>query len=166
MTLANLVLSGARAVAPLCGVHKLASILEFVEEPWGLGMQLFPVQKIILKAHYGIELDDVDTFTITDWRRQNPRQVTEKEYLEYLYSDGRSNIKEVIPGIERREMILSVGRRSGKCVTGDTLVLTDRGVYPIVELGDPSGPEVQPLDVGVVQEGAVMSRSAYFYNGG
>lgn len=149
MTLANLVLSGARAVAPLCGVHKLASILEFVEEPWGLGMQLFPVQKIILKAHYGIELDDVDTFTITDWRRQNPRQVTEKEYLEYLYSDGRSNIKEVIPGIERREMILSVGRRSGKTTISACIAAYE--TYKLISKGDPQGyyglPQSNPIQL-------------------
>ena len=166
MTLANLVLSGARAVAPVGKTSATANIIEFVEEPWGLGMLLFPIQKIILKAHYGIPLDDTVTFTVTDWRRQNARDMTEKTYLEYLYSEGRSNIKEVVPGHERREMILSIGRRSGKCVTGDTLVLTDRGIYPIVELGDPNGPEVQPLVVGVAQEGGASSTSQYFYNGG
>ena len=166
MTLGNLVLSGARAVAPVGKVPITANIIEFVEEPWGLGMQLFPIQKIILKAHYGLPLDDTQTFTVTDWRRQNARQMTEKEYLAYLYSEGRSNIKEVVPGHERREMILSIGRRSGKCVTGDTLVLTDRGIYPIVELGDPNGPEVQPLAVRVAQEGGASSTSRYFYNGG
>lgn len=166
MTLANLVLSGARAVAPVGKVPITANIIEFVEEPWGLGMQLFPIQKIILKAHYGLPLDDTQTFTVTDWRRQNARQMTEKEYLAYLYSEGRSNIKEVVLGHERREMILSIGRRSGKCVTGDTLVLTNRGIYPIAELGDPNGPEVQPLAVTVAQEGVGSSTSRYFYNGG
>ena len=166
MTLGNLVLSGARAVAPVGKVPITANIIEFVEEPWGLGMLLFPIQKIILKAHYGLPLDDTQTFEVTDWRRQNARQMTEKEYLAYLYSEGRSNIKEVVPGHERREMILSIGRRSGKCVTGDTLVLTNRGIYPIAELGDPHGPEVQPLAVTVAQEGVGSSTSRYFYNGG
>lgn len=180
MNLANLALSGARSVAQslTTGPAPVASIIEFVEESWGLGgtpdpvtgettgMRLFPVQKIILKASYGIALDDVELFTITDWNRENPRTFTEKTYLEYLYDDKRSNIREVIPGVQRREMILSLGRRSGKCVVGDTLVLTDRGVYPIAELGDPNGPEVQPLTVTVAQEGGRPSRSAYFYNGG
>ena len=179
MTLANLVLSGARTVAPSVSTSKpVANIIEFVEESWGLGgtpdpitgettgMRLFPVQKIILKASYGIPLDDKEEFTITDWRRENPRQFTEKTYLEYLYDNRRANIREVIPGVQRREMVLSLGRRSGKCVVGDTLVLTTQGVVPIRELGDPNGPEYQPLAVGVVQENSARSDSAFFYNGG
>lgn len=180
MTLASLALSGARSAAPTTttGSAPVANIIEFVEEAWGLGgtpdpitgetngMRLFPVQKIILKASYGIPLDDVEEFTITDWSRENPRQFTEKTYLEYLYDEKRSNIREVIPGVQRREMVLSLGRRSGKCVVGDTLVLTTQGVVPIRELGDPNGPEYQPLAVGVVQENSARSDSAFFYNGG
>ena len=37
-----------------------ADIIEFIEADWGLAMKLFPVQKIILKAHYGIPLNDID----------------------------------------------------------------------------------------------------------
>lgn len=104
---------------------------------------------------------------VTDFRRENARVMTEAGYLKYLHEEGRCNISEVIPGKQRREMVLSVGRRSGKCVTGDMLVLTDRGVLPIVELGDPDGPEIQPLDVGVAQEGVgARARSSHFYNGG
>jgi hypothetical protein len=29
-------------------------IIEFVESPWGLKMKLFPLQRVILKAHYGL----------------------------------------------------------------------------------------------------------------
>lgn len=164
MSLGNLALSGARAVSVASPSKQIANIIEFTEEPWGLNFKLFPVQRVILKAHYGLELDNKDTFKVSDWRRQNFYDFTEKQYLEYLFNEGRSNIKEV--DHERREMILSIGRRSGKCVTGDTLVLTDRGIYPIRDLGDPNGLEIQPLDVGVVQEGGKASRSAFFYNGG
>lgn len=104
---------------------------------------------------------------IRDWRGQNPKVFTEAGYLRYLHDDGRCNIREAIPGQQRREMVLSVGRRSGKCVTGDTLVLTDQGVRPICELGDPDGPEIQPLNIGVAQEGSKRrARSSHFYNGG
>ena len=41
--------------------EKDADIIEFVEAPWGLKMTLFPVQRVILKAHYGLELDDEKT---------------------------------------------------------------------------------------------------------
>lgn len=145
---------------------KVADIIEFIESDWGLQMKLFPVQRVILKAHYGIPLDDTKEFMVTDWTRERERWFTEKTYLEWLYEEGRSNIKEVIPGNELRTLILSVGRRSGKCVTGCTLVLTDRGLLRIEDLGDPEGPEIQPLEVEVAQEGSKRSKSTHFYNGG
>lgn len=178
------------------GTQKPADIISFIQSNWGLGLSLYPVQRVILKAHYGIPLDDnphgfdlnhpipenhpnydpqlvnlsgyyINRVRICDWRMTDIRYVSEAEYLRYLFDNGRCNIHTVIPGQERREMVLSVGRRSGKCVTGDTLVLTDKGVFPIKELGDPDGPEIQPLDVGVAQEGCnTQARSAYFYNGG
>jgi len=138
MTLANSALSGARAAKPGQSLpSSVANIIEFVEEPWGLGMSLFPVQKIILKAHYGIELDDTTPFEVMDWRGQNVRLMTEKQYLEYLYSEGRSNIKEVIPGEERREMILSVGRRSGKTTLSACVAAYE--TYKLISKGDPQG---------------------------
>ena len=144
----------------------VVNIVEFCEAKWGLGMNLMPVQRVILKAHYGIPLDDEKTFELRDWRGQKMRTFTEKSYLRMLYDDKRCNIPEVIPGEERRELVLSVGRRSGKCIRNDSLILTDRGIFRIDELGNPKGPEVQPLDIGVAQEGSVKSRSKYFYNGG
>ena len=150
------------------GSREVVDIITFIESDWGLNMTLFPIQKIILKAHYGIVLDDDpnNTFRITDFRRQNAKEFTEAGYLRWLFDQGRSNISEVIAGHERRNMILSIGRRSGKCVTGDTLVLTNEGVQRIEDLGDVDGPEMQPLKIGVAQEAGVRSESAYFYNGG
>lgn len=195
MSLADLALAAGRRSAT-DAPDKGVDVITFIEAPWGLGLRLFPVQRVILKAHYGLALDDnphgfdlaqpipvdhpefrldlVDDdgfyalrIPVTDWRRQNLRYMTEAGYLRYLHDDGRCNVREVVPGKERREMVLSVGRRSGKCVTGDTLVLTDEGVFPIEELGDPHGAKVQPLDVGVAQEGpAKTARSSFFYNGG
>lgn len=96
-----------------------ADIITFIESQWGLNIKLFPVQRVILKAHYGIALDDDPTDTsrlikISDWRRQHWRTLTEAEYLRYLNDEKRCNIREVIPGKQRRELILSIGRRSGK----------------------------------------------------
>jgi len=177
-------------------VSDVVDIVTYVEAPWGLDLQLYPIQRVILKVTYGIELDDnafdypldepvpedhpyydaelmdPDGFykyriVVTDWRKENPRHMTEAGYLEFLYNEGRCNVKEVIPGQQRRDMVLSVGRRSGKCVVGDTMVLTDLGVFPIRDLGDPEGPEIQPLNVGVAQEGSrKRARSSHFYNGG
>ena len=111
----------------------LAGPLEFIEEPWGLRMELYPVQRVIVKAHYGVELDNSRFFTVTDWRRKNPRQFTEKTYLNYLFQEGRCNIREV--DHERREMILSVGRRSGK--TAMSACISAYETYKLIHKEDP-----------------------------
>lgn len=185
----------ARGAGRSATTNQVVDIITFAEAPWGLKMKLFPVQRVILKCHYGIELDDnphgfdltapipinhpayqpdlVDadgfyhlTVPIWDWRREKCTYFTEAGYLRHLYKEKRSNIEVVVPGEQRRIMVLSVGRRSGKCVEGDTLVLTDKGIYPIQDLGDVNGPEYQPLVIGVAQEKGNRSESAYFYNGG
>ena len=141
MSLSNLALDAGRRNAGVASA--VVDIITFTEAPWGLGMRLFPVQRVILKVHYGLALDDnpygfpldvpvpldhphfdpdlvdregfyVHRILIMDWRRENPKVFTEASYLRYLYDTGRSNVAEVIPGHERREMILSIGRRSGK----------------------------------------------------
>ena len=185
-----------------------ADIIEFIESPWGLNIRLYPVQRIILKAHYGLKLDDnphgfdlslpipldhpeYDDITVlpdagestaegadedigfykhrvkvTDWRRQNPRYMTEADYLRFLFKEKRSNISEVIPGVQRRELVLSIGRRSGKCKSADSLVVTSRGLLELRELGDTQGAQVQPLRVTVSQEGGKQADSAAFYCNG
>ena len=57
MSLADLAASIGRRDAsggPDDGVDPIT----FIEAPWGLGLKLFPVQRIIIKAHYGMALDD------------------------------------------------------------------------------------------------------------
>lgn len=115
--------------------EKNVDIIEFVEAPWGLKMTLFPVQKVILKAHYGLELDDKETFQISDWRRQNVQTHTEKSYLKMLFDEGRCNISEVVPNKQRREMILSIGRRSGKTTISACIAAYE--TYKLIKLGDP-----------------------------
>lgn len=135
MNLGNLALAGAKAATSGSPNREVASIVDFIEEPWGLSMKLFPVQKVILKAHYGLELDDKNPFQISDWRRQKFTSFTEKQYLEYLFNEGRSSIKEVIPGQDRREMILSIGRRSGK--TAISACIAAYETYKLISKDDP-----------------------------
>lgn len=97
------------------GPQKEVDIIEFAEAGWGLNQKLYPAQKVLLKAFYGVPLDDHDKCVeISDWRRQNWRSLTEAEFLRYLYDEGRSSIREVTPGRERHELVLAIGRRSGK----------------------------------------------------
>ena len=142
---------------------EVADVITFIESDWGLALELYPVQRIILKAHYGLPLDenphdfpldvpvpeshpnydpeliDIEGFYryrihITDWRRENDQYLTEAEYLAYLYDEGRCNIREVIPGNERREMVLSVGRRSGKTLITSCIVAYE--TYKLLLKGD------------------------------
>ena len=153
MSLADLAASIGRRDAsggPDDGVDPIA----FIEAEWGLGLRLFPVQRVIIKAHYGMALDDnplkipmdcpVDSthpeydpawdehlddegfylwrIVVTDFRRENVRCMTEAGYLRFLHSEGRCNISEVVPGKQRREMVLSVGRRSGKTLITSCII--------------------------------------------
>lgn len=72
---------------------------------------------------------------VTDFRRENARVMTEAGYLKYLYDDGRCNIAEVIPGKQRREMVLSVGRRSGKTLITSCIVAYE--TYKLLVKGNP-----------------------------
>lgn len=154
-------------------------IMEFVESPEGLGLteeisnlSLFPVQRFILKAFYNLPLNDDDkTIRIPrNWRfaqSDDPNhyyEFTEQEYMEYLYDQGRCNIDSLDQ--DRHELVLPIGRRSGKCVSPDTLTLTGNGIVPIGSLGDLDGDRVQSLQVEVAQEGeSETARSDAFYNG-
>lgn len=139
-------------------------IISFIQAPWGLGLKLFPVQRVILKAHYGMPLDDnpfdypldrpvpkthpqykpelMDQYgcykfriVITDFKRENEQFMTEAGYLKYLYDEGRCNIEKVVPGKQRREMVLSVGRRSGKTLITSCIVAYE--TYKLLLLGNP-----------------------------
>jgi hypothetical protein len=90
------------------------NIIEYIESSWGLNRRLFPVQRVILKAFYGIKLGTQKKFEVTDWRRRVIGRFTEEEYLQWLYDQGRSNIAKVVPGKALRQLILPIGRRSGK----------------------------------------------------
>jgi len=188
------------------GEQPIANIIEFIESDWGLAQRLYPVQKVILKAHYGIALDDTpDAFTdeqleeldeeqlyaiaavehpmlnpdsdketlirhvmrrtirVCDFRGDPIPNVafwmTEAEYLRHLYSEGRCNISEVIEGEERREMILSVGRRSGKttisaCIAAyETYKLLSKG-NPQSYYGLPDGNTIQLISVATDKDQA------------
>lgn len=139
-------------------------IITFIQAPWGLGLKLFPVQRVIIKTHYGMELDDnplgypLDTpvpldhqnydktlldydgyyglrVHVTDFRRENDLYFTEAGYLKYLYEEGRCNTDKVVPGKQRREMVLSVGRRSGKTLITSCIVAYE--TYKLLLLGNP-----------------------------
>jgi intein/homing endonuclease len=149
--------------------------IEFITAPWGLAMgcnsdvpPLYPAQRFIIKSYYGLELDDSSNRDIIINDQFNEREMyrfNEQEYMMYLFNEGRIN-KLYEPGIMYPNMVLVCGRRSGKCIKEGTFINTSRGLIEIQNLGDPEGPEYQPLIEEVVQEAGRRSKSEFFYNGG
>ena len=91
------------------------NIIDYIESSWGLDRRLFPVQKAILKAFYGLPLEKVEkTIQVRTWRGEILRVVTEVDYFKMLYDERRCNIESFDDRKERNRLILSIGRRSGK----------------------------------------------------
>jgi len=148
---------------------EVANIIDFCESRWGIGLHLYPVQKTILKAHYGIPLDTKTIFKVAkDWQIKDHWHFNEKQYLEYLFNEGRSNIKEV--DHDRPELVLVIGRRSGK-----TYLAAAVGAYETYKLllkgnpqdyyGIPPGKEIGIISVATDKDQAgILYRdvSAYF----
>ncbi len=96
------------------------TILEFIDRFKLLPNGLYPVQRFILKLYYNIPLDAVLPPNLGDrirvsktFRRSVAVEMTEVDYLQHLYDHGRCNIR-VQDFKPRRELILVLGRRSGK----------------------------------------------------
>jgi len=147
------------------GSTKVVDVIEFVESSWGLSTPLFPVQRVILKATYGLPLDDTKTFKVSDWRRQHFVEYTEKSYLEHLFQEGRSNIKEVVPGEERRELVLSVGRRSGKTLLAACVASYE--IYKLILKGSPQKHYGLPKgdQIGIVSVATDKDQAGLLFNG-
>lgn len=133
------------------GDVEFLNVIEFIERFKLLPYGLYPVQKFIVKLYYNLPLDSVEkTITITDkFNTKVLHTLTEVEYLEYLHSQGRCNIKKQ-DGKHRRELILVLGRRSGKSTLSaifaayELYKLLCRG-YPQAFYGVPPGNEIRVM---------------------
>lgn len=98
------------------------NILDFLSEPWGLGLgtlsgvpALYPAQRFIIKLYYGLDLDSSDNRDIVVKDKFNETELyrfNETEYMHYLYNEGRIN--RLYDGKALPNMVLACGRRSGK----------------------------------------------------
>lgn len=199
INLSAIALGAGRATAK--SGREVVDIITFVEASWGLNMPLYPVQRVILKTFYGLQLDDnplnfpldvpvpldhpcyapehVDQdgyykhrVTITDWRRENLKCFTERQYLAYLHSQRRCNIPEVEVGVERSEIVLSVGRRSGK--TEMSAFISAYETYRLISKGNPQqyyglppGENIQVISFATDKEQASVSfgKSSGYFSG-
>lgn len=150
------------------------NILDFVESPWGLGLgstpgipPLHPAQRIILKTYYGLELNkgsERNVRVMDNFNEVEKYRFNENEYINYLYNEGRCNVSDI--SYEYPNLLLVAGRRGGKCITGDSLVLTEKGVYHLGDLGIAPEEGFSPLEIEISQGKDQRSKTAAFYNGG
>ena len=118
----------------------IKDIITFMEAPWGLNhnpttQPLFPAQKFILRMYYKLPLNETErNLVVKD--RFNDRTLytfTEQEYLNYLYQEGRCNIK-YLDDKNRNELVLIAGRRGTKCFENSSLITTTVGTITAKEL--------------------------------
>lgn len=118
------------------------NIIEFAEAPWGLGLgtvpgmpPLFPVQKFIFKCYYNIPLDSENrNIIIKDKYSEKVRYTfSEMEYLNFLWNEGRINVKEIDgnPELTRSNLVLVIGRRGLK--TSSIAVLVAYETYKLLK---------------------------------
>lgn len=159
---ASLVISGdadSALTPPVARAPHIFGVLDYIEQPWGIGMKLYPVQRFIVKLYYHIPLDDTEKcIEITDmFNSRVLYHFTEKEYLRFLYEEGRCNIGE--QDHERRELLLSIGRRAGKTTLSG--IFASYEVYRLLNLhspqtfyGLPAGNRIQIISVATDKDQA------------
>lgn len=136
-------------------------ILSFAQAQWGLNIKLFPVQRFILKTFYGLPLDNNEkSIVVPD--EMNMREIgrfTEQGFMDFLIETGRTNLKEYIPGLSKRELVLCCGRRAGK--TSIASIISNYEVYRLLKMnnpqayfGFPNGSEIAVCTTSVSQETA------------
>lgn len=143
---------------------RICSVLEYIEAPWGLNMNLFPAQRFIVKLYYNLPLDEQlpedknRRIQVTDqFKEKVLYEFSEREYLHFLYNEGRCNIGE--QDHERRELVLSIGRRGGKSTLSG--IFASYEVYRLLNLynpqayyGLPNGNRIQILSVATNKDQA------------
>jgi len=113
-------------------------IITFVQAPWGLNFVLRPVQIFILKALYGLKLNDTDrTIEVPDVTNDKVLYtLSETEFHRWLLDEKRCNTAEIGEGKSFRELVLVIGRRGGKSTIAS--IISAYEMYRLIKLGDPA----------------------------
>jgi len=121
---------------------KPLSILEFTTSGSGLALKLFPAQIFIFKLFYKLPLSESlveNTIVIKDnFNEQVLYKFTEKQFFEFLYTEGRVNLspkdwEEMEDTID--EIVFIIGRRGSK--TTMTSIISAYTVYLLLLMEDP-----------------------------
>jgi hypothetical protein len=111
-------------------------IITFCEHPFYLDQLLHPVEKLILKVHYGLALDDKKkTIKIRSYPFDSDGKLyTELEYVNFLIQQRRTNLTDTDPR-KKLELVLVCGRRSGKTFIAS--VISAYEAYKLILKVDP-----------------------------
>jgi len=60
---------------------------------------------------------------------------TEQGFMDFLIETGRTNLKEYIPGMTKRELVLCCGRRGSK--TSIASIISNYEVYRLLKMNNP-----------------------------
>ncbi len=121
----------------------IKDIITFSESNWGMGMKLTPVQKVILKALYGLPLDNEKVFPIwNDIKDKIVGHFTEKSFMKWMYDNKKCNYQDT-PDRKIKELCLVCGRRAGKSTIGACVASYE--IYKLIKLGAPATKYGKPI---------------------
>lgn len=111
--------------------------ITFIESNWGLGIELTPVQRFVIKCFYGMELQSAEkTIEVPDLVNEKILyRFTEKQFLDFLYQEKRCSTN-VIEGRHFQNLVFCAGRRSGK--SSISAAIADYEFYKLLKKVNPS----------------------------
>lgn len=142
-----------------------ADIITFTRSDWGLNFMLSPVQEVILRLFYGLPLDtEYECVKVPDDTGSKIiATFTQYDFIQYLIDEGKTNIKKIEPGHAYKELILCLGRRSGKSVLSS--IISTYETYRLVKMGNPQAhfkfPSGQQISVTLVSTTEEQSQTMF-----
>ena len=111
--------------------------ITFIESNWGLGIELTPVQRFVVKCFYGMTLlNGEKTIEVPDIVNERILyRFTERQFLDFLYQEGRCSTN-VVEGRHFQNLIVCAGRRGGK--SSISAAIADYEFYKLLKKGNPS----------------------------
>ena len=111
--------------------------ITFMESNWGLGIELTPVQRFVIKCFYGMPLQTTEkNIEVPDLVNEKILyRFNEKQFLDFLYQEKRCSTNE-IEGRYFQNLIFCAGRRSGK--SSISAAIADYEFYKLLKKGNPS----------------------------
>jgi hypothetical protein len=109
----------------------LGSEIDFISSPTGLNIKLYPSQKILVRACFGIPFDYKEEIVdVWDVMKENLLyRMKESEFIAYLHDQGRCNLGDWrdMPEDGYGSLVLFAGRRGGKMLGVDEPIPTPTG---------------------------------------